>query len=150
MLPCTGVIILLFCELIHQCVLHMLLFKPRNIDLGSMMKRTPTHMPIDSQMRGKHSSLLCSVFSFSGFHSDQMATLRPFNDLRGSPLLGHRLLCSISPPVWILLLVRPSHNEAYFIRFVFIHPSGSSLGLHGVSVLSTSPVERPLLSKESQ
>lgn len=98
---------------------------------------------------GKHSSLLCPVFSLTGFHSDQMATLKPFNDLRGSPLLAH-LLGSISPPGWVLLLVRRSHTEARSIRFVFIHPSGSSLGLHVVSVHSAWPAERPLLSKEPQ
>lgn len=38
---------------------------------------SPTHTRIDFQMRGKHSSLLCPVFSVGGFNTDQMATLKP-------------------------------------------------------------------------
>jgi len=35
---------------------------------------SPTHAQIDFQTRGKHSSLLCQMFSVGGFNTDQMAT----------------------------------------------------------------------------
>lgn len=38
---------------------------------------TPTHVQIDFQTRGKHSSLLCPMFLVGGFNTDQMATLKP-------------------------------------------------------------------------
>lgn len=34
-------------------------------------------MQIDFQTRGKHSGLLCSVFTDGGFNTDQMAMLKP-------------------------------------------------------------------------
>lgn len=83
------------------------------------------------------------MFLFNGFHSDQMATFEAFNDLSGPPLLSP-LLNFILPPGWVLLLDRRSYNGASFTTFVFIHPSGSSLGLHAVFVYSVSPAERPL------
>lgn len=38
---------------------------------------SPTHTQIDFQTRGKHSSLLCPMFTDGGFNTDQMATLKP-------------------------------------------------------------------------
>lgn len=70
-----------------------------------------------------------------------------FNDLGGSPLLGH-LLGSISSPGWALPLVRQSHKGALSISFVFTRPSGSPPVPHGVSVRSANPAERPLWLRE--